>query len=897
MKRVCIIILLLVVSSNIILSQTSDKIIQELKSKNIKTREDLLKEFEKQNISEDQARQYASLYGVNYDDFVNKYLNQSSQSSFFESISKYSNQTSQPLAPDTLNKTETRIDTVTKETTFPVSKPVITDSRGLNYFGYDIFQKIPSAFEPAEIGPVDPSYVLGPGDVLRLYLWGDVELQYELTVDRTGNIFIPTAGQFFVLGVSYENLREKLINYLSKYYAGLNTSPPSVFLDISLTKLRPVKIFAVGEVSNPGNYNISSYSSVINALYSFGGPTLKGSLREIRIIRENKVASTVDLYEFLLNGVMSSDTRLQNNDMIFIPPKIKSVSIAGEVLREGVYELKEGEKLRNLINFAGGLKSTAYIGRVQIKRIIPFNQRVQFEPEMTLIDLSLDKIISGEQNDIELFDSDEVTVFPIVPRMETQVEIEGAVYRPGVYDVKKTPVLSKLIEEAYGLLPEASLEKADLFRTRPDKTFEYISLDLRQVLKDKSKFDFELKPLDKIRIYSVYEIQSNLNVSISGFVKSEITIPYTDSLTVYDLLIQAGGLQDTTFLGKVFSLRGDIIRLNPDGYTSMIVPFNLSEVLTKKEMSSIDIKSGDRIFIYKADVDKELIKSVRIGGEVRNPGQYELYTNMTPMDLILLAGGFTERALRDFVYVNRLDPQGYSGDKLSENLVVNLPEQFNFDRSSSLFLLQNLDIVIVRRNPDFEKQRIVKISGEITYPGMYVLNQKNETILDLIKTAGGPTTESFLFGTQFHRNEKRVILDLDKLYRNGDEDENIYLQDNDSIYIPRRPNSVLVGGEVNSPGIFKYIPGLDVKDYVDRAGGLTDSSDYAVYTQPTGISQRVNFGWFSSNPEVFDGSIIFVRKLLPPSPSDNFDLGGFLKDIFAISASVLTIIVLVTKLN
>lgn len=897
MKRACILLLLFFISYDIILSQSSDKIIQELKSRNIKTREDLLKEFEKQNISEDQARQYASLYGVNYDEFVNKYLNQSTQASFFESISELGNKPSQSLVPDTLKKTETRIDTVKNETPVLISETIATDSRGLKYFGYDIFQKIPSAFEPAEIGPVDPSYVLGPGDVLRIYLWGDVELQYELTVDRTGNIFIPTAGQYFVLGVSYENLREKLINYLSKYYAGLNSSPPSVFLDISLTKLRPVKVFAVGEVSNPGNYNISSYSSVINALYSFGGPTLKGSLREIRIIRENKVASKIDLYEFLLNGVMSSDTRLQNNDMIFIPPKIKSVSIAGEVLREGVYELKEGEKLRNLINFAGGLKSTAYIGRVQIKRIIPFNQRVQFEPEMTLIDLSLDKIISGEQSDIELFDSDEVTVFPIVPRMETQVEIEGAVYRPGVYDIKNAPVLSKLIEEAYGLLPEASLEKADLFRTRPDKTFEYYSLDLKEVLKDKSKFDFELKPLDKVRIYSKYEIQANLNVTISGFIKKEISIPYTDSLTVYDLLVQAGGLQDTTFLGKVFTLRGDIIRLNPDGYTSRIIPFNLSEVLKNKNIRGIDIESGDRIYIYKADVEKELIKSVRIGGEVRNPGEYELYTNMTPMDLILLAGGFTDRALRDFVYVNRLDPQGYPGEKLSENLVVNLPEKFDFNRDGSLFYLQNLDIVVVRRNPDFEKQRIVKIGGEVTYPGMYVLNQKNETILDLLRTAGGPTSESFLYGTQFHRDNKRVILDLEKLFRNGDEDENIFLQDNDSIYIPRRPNSVLVGGEVNSPGIFKYIPGLDVTDYIDRAGGLTDSSDYAVYTQPTGMSQRVNFGWFSSNPEVFDGSIIFVKKLFPPSPSEKFDLAGFLKDVFAISASVLTIIVLVTKLN
>lgn len=879
--------------SGLLNAQSSDKIIQELKNRNIKSHTDLLNELKKQNITEEQAKQYAALYGINYDDFVKQYLSEPINTTTSELIPP-----SIPSSPTSLinpDTTKTNLEAIKTEEIVPdETKKQEQQEIDSRYFGYKLFQNIPNAFDPTEVGPIDPGYLIGPGDVLRLYVWGDVEFQYELTVDKTGNIFIPTAGQVFVLGISYEDLHTKLTNYLSKFYAGLGNSPPTAFLDVSLTKLRLVRIFAVGEVEKPGSYNVNSYSSVLNALYSFGGPTITGSLRDIRIVRDNKVVSNVDLYEFLLKGIISSDVRIQNNDLIFIPPRIKTVTISGEVIREGIYELKNGEKLKDILNFSGGLKSTAYLGRVQIKRVLPFHEREKSKPEMVIIDLELDKILSGEIDDVELYDNDEVTVFPIVVRMESQVEIEGAVYRPGVYDIKTVPTLNDLIEAA-GFLPEVYLSKADLYRTRPDKTIEYISLDLNKAKLGIDTFNIKLKPLDKIKIYSIYDIQQNLSVSISGYVKNEFTIQYADSLTLYDMILQAGGLQDTTFLGQAFTLRGDIIRLNKDGYSSRIIPFNLNNVLMKN--NNIKIEPGDKIYIYKGNVIKELEQTVRIEGEVRNPGQYTLNTNMTPMDLILQAGGFTEKAIRDFVYINRIRPEGYKADKLSESFSVKLPDSFDFLRNDTTFYLQNYDIVVVRKSPDIERQRVVKLYGEVNYPGVYVLGNRNETILDLLKQAGGPTSESFLFGTHFSRGNKRVILNLESLYVEGDTDENIYLQENDSIYVPKRPNSVIVSGEVNSPGIFNYLEGLDVKDYIDRAGGLTDESDYAVYTQPTGISQRVNFGWFTSDPEVYDGSVIFVKKMPPPDPNDHFDFAALIKDIFAISASVITIIVLVSRLN
>ncbi|HMN26422.1 MAG TPA: SLBB domain-containing protein, partial [Ignavibacteriaceae bacterium] len=274
---------------------------------------------------------------------------------------------------------------------------------GLEYFGYNLFKNIPSSFEPSEIGPIDPGYLIGPGDNLRLSIWGAAELQYQLTVDAQGNIFIPTAGQIFVSGISYELLQNKLTAYLSKFYEGLTSEPPTIFLDVSLSKLKPIKIFVTGEVAQPGGYNISSFATVFNALYSVGGPLTSGSLREIRIIRNNKVLTSVDIYDYILKGQLIGDVRLQNNDMIFIPPRKKSVSITGEIFRPAIYELKEGENLQKMIEFAGGLNATAYTGRVQINRIIPFDKRQNTQIDREYIDADISSVIN-KSADIPLYD-------------------------------------------------------------------------------------------------------------------------------------------------------------------------------------------------------------------------------------------------------------------------------------------------------------------------------------------------------------------------------------------------------------------------------------------------------------------------------------------------------------
>ena len=907
-KKLLFILSLLILTVSQSYPQTEMQIKKRLEQQGIQSQADIQKALKDKNMTEDDARKLAKQYGVNYDQFIQMYIMGGRDILLPQTPMQLPPEEMVTQPPVDITAQQPGKDTTEQEIEELKISTKLKEKKGLEYFGYSLFEKIPAAFEPAAVGPVDPGYLIGPGDVLRLYLWGAVELQYELNVDNQGTVFIPTAGQMFVSGVPYSELKTKMTIYLSKFYEGLAANPPTVFLDISLAKLKPIKIFVMGEVSKPGGYTISSFASVFNALYSVGGPLTSGSLREIRVIRNNKVISKVDLYDYLLKGQLIGDVRLQNNDMVFIPSRGKTVSVLGEVLRPAIYELRVDENLKKLFEFSGGLKATAYTGRVQVSRIKPFEQRKKFELEKQLVDVDLTNLLQNPSADFILSDGDLVAVDTISAKLINYVTIEGAVLRPGAYDVSKVRRLSDLIYEAEGVLPEAYFSKADIIRTRPDETYQFISVDLAKALDGDPLNNIELHPRDSVKIYSIYELVEKRTVSISGYVKNPVSLPFADSLTLYDMVFRAGGLQDPIFRGKAFTLRGDIVRINPDGLTTRIIPFNLEKLLREKSVN-IDLEPGDKIYIYKGDVEKVLDKVVRIEGEVRNPGEYPLSSNMTPTDLILQAGGFNERSLRTEVYVNRLKPSGYEGEKISESFVI--PMSLSFYKSTSdeikdidsaninsnTFILQHKDIIVVRKNPNYQDQRVVTISGEVNKPGTYVLESKNETLFDLIIKAGGSTSEAFLFGTQFNREGKKLVVDVEALFLEEDQSENVYLHDKDKIFIPKKPNTIVVDGEVNNPGLYRFIEGLSVKDYIDNAGGITDSANYAVYRKANGESNRVNFGFLTGNPKAYDGSVIIVTKMPPPSePGTAFDLGKTVIDVFALMASVVTVWVLAKQL-
>jgi protein involved in polysaccharide export with SLBB domain len=345
--------------------------------------------------------------------------------------------------------------------------------------------------------------------------------------------------------------------------------------------------------------------------------------------------------------------------------------------------------------------------------------------------------------------------------------------------------------------------------------------------------------------------------------------------------------------------------------TKRIIPFNLQRLL-EDSTYNLPLLPRDEVIIYGISVTEVMDKYVIINGHVKNPGKYALRSNMTLTDLVLLAGGFTEVADLLQAEVSRVRPEGLRGDSLSIILHPKLTKKFayavteNSSRETSNgdpvpdgeFRLQYMDQVLIRPNPDFKVQQNVTVEGDFTYPGTYTIQRRGERLSEILTRAGGPTKTSYLGGAQLYRGTNRLIVDFGEAYLEKNEKHDIMLFPGDRIIVPSRPHTVLVMGEVNKSGLLVFIDGLSVSDYIDRAGGRTDSANYALLTLPTGETRKVSFGWFSRDPKVLEGSTIVVTKEPAEPPEEKkIDWAGTIKDTFALAASAATIIYLLAQVK
>ncbi|MCH7520372.1 MAG: SLBB domain-containing protein, partial [Candidatus Marinimicrobia bacterium] len=515
------------------------------------------------------------------------------------------------------------------------------------YFGYDVFKNRPWAFSPSFLGPADEAYMVGPGDELRLTVWGAAEFQYDLQVDREGRIYLPNAGQLMVAGKRLGRLRRDMKRWLSRTQGGLQTDPPTIFMDIALTRLRPIKVFVLGEVAQPGGYTLASSSTVFNALYSVGGPLTAGTLRDIRVIRDGKIVANVDFYNYLLKGYEANPIRLSDNDHIFIPLRGKTVAIFGEVKRPAIYELKAGETFSDLLELSGGLTAAAYTKRIQIERIIPFNLRLDPSMAREVFDVDIEPVLLGKRK-IPLLDSDTVRVFSTLDVMENAVGVHGAVKQPGRYELNDTVrTVRDLIAKADGLMGDAFLGKADLVRTLEDSTEVIISLNLKELLADISGENMQLLPRDQLYIYSINELVTDEQVTILGAVKQPGEYPLQRNMTVEDLIFKAGGFEENVFLQSAQlsrlntenspgSERIEIIELSLVGTESYYGVFAYSE---KDDARSLTLKHRDVLYV-RSNPDFIPQQHVEIKGEVLFPGAYVLQKeNESLADVIQRAGG------------------------------------------------------------------------------------------------------------------------------------------------------------------------------------------------------------------------------------------------------------------
>ncbi len=788
-------------------------------------------------------------------------------------------------------------------------EPSTPKKSGLPYFGYQIFGDTPDAFKPNASGPVDEGYVVGPDDELRLTIWGATEFQYDISVDAEGRSFIPNIGLVTLAGQSLKTLRESLKVTLSKSYSGLVKDPPTIFMDLTVTRFKPIRVFVLGEVKNPGGYTFTSNSSIFNVLYGVGGPAVGGSLRDIRIIRDGEVVASVDLYDLLLKGIDPSTIPLLNNDRIFIPPRKNEISISGSVRRPAIFELKENEGVKEIIEFSGGLKPEAYSDRFQIRRIVPFDERTDPSEAREVLDNSLAEIISGSKS-LDLQDGDKVRIYSITDVLDNIVSIQGAVDQPGVYQLSDSiRTIRDLVLAADSLTGDAFLQKAEIIRTDEDSTQTFISIDLRSVMNDDPSQNLVLRKRDRFKVYSRLEIEQNSTVSIGGAVRNPTEYRWRDSLRVFDVLFKSGGLFDPEYREKILLTRADLIRRNEDGRTTNIISFDLEEALNEEGFGLEIMQPYDRIEVYENTVQLITDKYVVISGAVKSPGRYSFNENMTLEDLIMNAKGFGENAFLGEVEITRTERPELESEKARKftfELLQDESEKYRFysndlfwdllDRAKE-FKLQHRDRIYIRSNPLFKNQETITISGEVRFPGTYTLLNENEKLSSFINRAGGLTKEGYAKGARLIRDSTDVVIELDKIIK-GDRDADVFIKGADSINIPKDPNVVLITGNVGLDGFIKHEPGAKVSYYLDRAGGLQPNSyKYVQLTQANGATYRVRRkGLFKQNPEVEDGAVIRVIYEEPKPESEKRKFSEYFGETISIITASLTIIVLVDRL-
>lgn len=662
---------------------------------------------------------------------------------------------------------------------------------GLKPYGYDLFVGSPTTFAPVTEIPIPNNYTLGPGDVLRVQLWGKENQQLELPVSRDGTVSFPQSGPQTVAGLTFDQARQQIKKRVSEQYIGVQAS-------VSLGELRSMRVFVLGEARNAGSYTVSSLSTITNALYVSGGIKRTGSLRKIQHKRDGKLVGELDLYDLLLAGDTSDDNRLQPGDVIFIPPVGDRVGIEGEVYRPALYELKNDTNLQELVNLAGGLTPQAYPQLVRIERNNDDFLRIIAEANLTTAKGKQAKVKPGDR--IEVASISDIT--------GQYVEVKGAATRTGKFawvpGMRVSLVINSLDTD---LVPVADQRYAAIVRTDP-KTDEVSVLNLRlrdAVQNPGSEQDMLLEEQDRLLIFSdagkveggeegrnftrqqlfspvLQRLKAQAKpgapeqtIRVTGPVRYPGEYPLPASRQVADAIYVAGGLKDSASL-----YTAELARFGVDDEgtgETRIQNLNLQAVM--EGQASVTLKSRDRLLI-KSIPEFAQAKTIELNGEVRYPGQYTIRDGETLRDVIERAGGLTDNAF----------PEGavFTREKLRQLEAQRLQEAEE--------RLQGDLVGVQLEGDDFGGQNA----------------ERTQQVQDLLEEV------------QDSRPVGRLVINLASVV-GSDDYQPIRLQDGDTLTVPIIPQAVSVFGEVQFPTSHLHAKGLTVDDYLERSGGPTRQAD------------------------------------------------------------------------
>ncbi len=494
--------------------------------------------------------------------------------------------------------------------------PGLTPFDELSPFGTGLFAGPRETAPPDDIAAAS-DYLLGPGDNLIVQLWGQVEKEYTLTIDREGTVFVPQVGKLSVWGRTLDRFEQDMRRALSGIYTDFE-------LSVSLGKIRSIRIYLTGEVRRPGAYTVSSLTSLFNALFMAGGPNGHGSMRSIKLMRSGRPVAEVDLYRFLLEGDNSSDIRLQSGDAIFVPVAGPRVAVRGKIRRPAIYELVGEQTARELMELAGNPTPDAYLSRVML-------ERVSAQDEWEVLDIDLSREPAEGATEVTLEDGDRLTVFSVFEMKRNMVAAFGLVRYPSYYERNDSTRLSDLIERARLQPYDVHFKRANLFRRHDDSRREVISVDLGLALTGAGGQDILLHDGDSLHVYSISDVTWDRYIFVDGRVKNPGRYLYYDSMTVEDAIFLAGSFSRGASL-----YRAEIARVDTLGEVT------LQQVdLSNRGARRLYLQEDDRVYVRQLP-QWQLHRTVRIDGEVMYPGEYVLSgRDETLYDLMTRAGGIT----------------------------------------------------------------------------------------------------------------------------------------------------------------------------------------------------------------------------------------------------------------
>lgn len=659
---------------------------------------------------------------------------------------------------------------------------------GIKVFGRDIFRTANLTFEPSMNIATPVNYRLGPGDQLQIEVWGASEANITQKVTPDGYISIPNVGPINVNGLTVQAASNRIKAKLSQIYSGMASSNVnlSTNVKVSLGQIRTIQVNIMGEVARPGTYALSSFSTVFHALYKAGGMSRMGSLRNIKVVRGGRTVATVDVYDYIINGRSHSDIRLQEGDVILASPYEALVLIKGKVKRPMYYEMKSSESIRTLIGFAGGFSNDAYRGSVTVDRNNSKERTVATVDDMNF-------------GVFKVKDGDVVSVGEILDRYDNRIEVKGAVYRPGYYELgKDIQTVRDLIQRADGLLEYAFTNRAVLHRENDDKTLEVIALNVKAIL-DGTEPDVTLQKNDVLFIPSKYDLESKGTLEIRGEVYNPNIFPFAANTKLEDLIIMAGGLTESASTVRVDVTRRIIDKKGTKKQKEIAktYTFGVKEGFVVEGDPGFVLEPYDQVFVRRSPGYSEKI-NVSVAGEVEFEGDYALNVrNERLSDVIEKAGGLTE-----FAYID--------GARLERQMT---PEEYKQAQ---------------------ELMAMVKSNNQISGNDSIVVPTVSRTY--------------------------SVGINLKEIMENPHSAIDPVLQEGDVIVVPQYMNTVSVSGSVRKPNSVVYDPKMKLKDYINEAGGYAErarkSGTFILY--PNGHIKEL--GRNAKAKDIVGGSKIIVPQ-------------------------------------